>query len=230
MSLTGKTIGELTELSAITETTLFPVEFSGETFYVPYSSITTNIKPYKVCTALLLQSLNGSGFDTINSGNTVIGVTYQIDASVAGDDFRDIGGPLITYDSEFIDYYFLATGTTPTNWTNGTVLRFNTGAPTVIVLENTIGIEPFFRYLDIGTYKMEFYGLYPYGVGYNKTAVFYTNRYDIQYLPLIQISQGSYETNEFNITASFSVSGGPFTAGQKYDAILNGTIEIRVYN
>ena len=48
MSLTGKTIGELTKLSAITETTLFPVEFSGETFHIPYSSITTNIKLYKI--------------------------------------------------------------------------------------------------------------------------------------------------------------------------------------
>ena len=70
MSLTGKTIGELTKLSAITETTLFPVEFSGETFHIPYSSITTNIKPYKVYTALLTQE-GGSAPQAIVLENTI---------------------------------------------------------------------------------------------------------------------------------------------------------------
>lgn len=36
--LTGKTIGELAQLSAITENTLFPVEVSGNTFNIPYSA------------------------------------------------------------------------------------------------------------------------------------------------------------------------------------------------
>lgn len=39
-TLTGKTIGELTYLSEITNNTLFPVEFNGNTYHVDYSSIT----------------------------------------------------------------------------------------------------------------------------------------------------------------------------------------------
>jgi len=36
-NLTGKTIGQLTELTGITQDTLFPIELSGNTFHVPYS-------------------------------------------------------------------------------------------------------------------------------------------------------------------------------------------------
>jgi uncharacterized delta-60 repeat protein len=41
MALTGKTIGQLTLLTGITQDTLFAVEFSGITYHIPYSSITT---------------------------------------------------------------------------------------------------------------------------------------------------------------------------------------------
>jgi len=40
MALTGKTISELNYLSAATSNTLFPVELSGLTYYVPYSGMT----------------------------------------------------------------------------------------------------------------------------------------------------------------------------------------------
>lgn len=38
--LTGKTIGQLTTLTGVTQNTLFPVELSGNTYNIPYSSIT----------------------------------------------------------------------------------------------------------------------------------------------------------------------------------------------
>lgn len=38
--LSGKTIGQLTLLSGITSDTLFPVEYSGFTFHIPYSGLT----------------------------------------------------------------------------------------------------------------------------------------------------------------------------------------------
>jgi uncharacterized delta-60 repeat protein len=41
MALTGKTIGQLTLLTGITQDTLFAVELSGLTYHIPYSSITT---------------------------------------------------------------------------------------------------------------------------------------------------------------------------------------------
>ena len=43
MSLTGKTIGELTFLSEPTNNTLIPVELSGVTYHIAYSAITNNL-------------------------------------------------------------------------------------------------------------------------------------------------------------------------------------------
>ena len=42
MASTGKTIGQLTYLSGATSDTLFPVEFSGVTYHVPFSGMTGN--------------------------------------------------------------------------------------------------------------------------------------------------------------------------------------------
>jgi hypothetical protein len=38
--VTGKTIGELTELTNLTPNTKIPVELSGDTYHINYSSIT----------------------------------------------------------------------------------------------------------------------------------------------------------------------------------------------
>jgi hypothetical protein len=42
MSLTGKTIGQLTYLSGVTTDTLFPVELSGDTYHIAYSAFTNS--------------------------------------------------------------------------------------------------------------------------------------------------------------------------------------------
>jgi len=42
MTLTGKTIGQLTYLSGVTRDTLFPVELSGDTYHIPYSAFTNS--------------------------------------------------------------------------------------------------------------------------------------------------------------------------------------------
>lgn len=52
MTLTGKTIGELTNLVNPTAGTLIPVESSGSTYNIDYSVI----RPYKVYSALLTQT------------------------------------------------------------------------------------------------------------------------------------------------------------------------------
>ena len=46
MALTGKTIGQLTYLSGVTTDTLFPVELSGDTYHIAFSSITYNEGTY----------------------------------------------------------------------------------------------------------------------------------------------------------------------------------------
>jgi hypothetical protein len=106
---------------------------------------TTNTRPYKVYTALLRQS--GSG-DTQNlsSGAVTKGVTYQI--SGVGFDCTNVGAP-----NNDDGTYFVATNNeVPTAYGSGSLV-YNTGAPTVIVLENTIG-NIWFEYTDIGIYTI----------------------------------------------------------------------------
>ena len=62
MTLTGKTIGELAQLSSVTENTLFAVEYSGKTFNLPYSAFSPT---YKVYTALLVQTGTTAPIDTV---------------------------------------------------------------------------------------------------------------------------------------------------------------------
>ena len=108
--------------------------------------------PYKVYTALLTQS-GGDNPLSIDTGLLTIGVTYMIATSFTGDDFSNVGGPKITFDDEGIGTYFIATGTTPANWTNETEFEYNTGAPVVTVLENTIG-NIWFNYVYDGYYQV----------------------------------------------------------------------------
>ena len=170
--------------------------------------------PYKVYTALLTQS-GGDNPDNITSGNTVIGVTYQIDGSIVGDDFRNIGGPLITYNNEFQDYFFVATGTTPTNWTNGTSLNFNTGAPVVTVLNNTIG-NIWFTYNGSGNYRVKSDGLFI------QNKLFLTS-YIINSLDSYSYSLDSIDNNNIRIRVGT-------TGSLENDVLYNTPIEIRVYN
>ena len=106
--------------------------------------------PYNAYTALVTQIGVGTP-DTWGSasGPLTIGVTYKIGSTDGGTvDFTNVGAP----DNE-ANTYFVATGTTPTSWgveSNGE-LAFNTGAPTVIVLENTLG-DVWFEYNDVGEY------------------------------------------------------------------------------
>ena len=93
----------------------------------------TNSYPYQVYTALLTQS-SGDDIQTTTSGSLTVGVTYEITDYQGGDDFTNVGAT-----SNTNGVLFCATGTTPTEWGNESELTYNTGAPVVTVLENTIG-------------------------------------------------------------------------------------------
>jgi len=92
--------------------------------------------PYKVFTALLTQSGgdNPGIFQSLDNGDLVIGVTYEIAFYETGDDFTNIGAPTNANGVKFV-----ATGTTAANWNGSTELNYITGAPVATVLENTIG-------------------------------------------------------------------------------------------
>jgi hypothetical protein len=63
MVLTGKTIGELAQLSAVTENTLFAVEYSGKTFNLPYSAFSQTEITYSELYSLFTgQTLNPGRF------------------------------------------------------------------------------------------------------------------------------------------------------------------------
>ena len=109
------------------------------------------VAPYKVFTALLTQT-GASDSQTLTSGELTYGRTYYISATDGGTvDFTNVGAPNNNEGTSFI-----ATATAnPNSWGengNGS-LSFNTGAPVVTVLENTIG-NIWFEYNDPGNYIM----------------------------------------------------------------------------
>jgi hypothetical protein len=170
---------------------------------------------YKVYTALLTQS-GGSSGQGITSGELTIGVTYYIVDPVAGDDFTNVGAPNNNNGTAFV-----ATGTIPNSWTNGTELNYNTGAPVVTVLENTIG-NIWFTYLAVGVYSINSNGLF---TSDQTTALTTFNDccdYSLIDKPFIAM-------NTFNTVDSVLISSaidGVYTD----NVIKHMTIEIRVYN
>jgi hypothetical protein len=83
---------------------------------------------------------------TNTSGTLVVGREYLIDALVLGDDFTNVG--FVT-----AGVPFTATGTTPTDWTNGTaVIDVEASAPQATVLVNETGVSFSFVYDSPGVY------------------------------------------------------------------------------
>jgi hypothetical protein len=116
------------------------------------------VAPYKVYTALVTQS-GSDDPQSIDTGSLTIGVTYKIAIDSPGMDFTNVGAP-----NNNIDTYFVATGTTPASWGSNegdgnNTLSYNTGAPTVIVLGNTIG-NIWFTYVASGDYYINSNGLF----------------------------------------------------------------------
>ena len=105
---------------------------------------------YKVFTALLTQNADDNQ-QNITGSDLTIGVTYRIADQAGGTwDFTNVGAP-----NNNVDTSFIATGTTPNSWgdNNEGQLTYNTGAPTAIVLENTIG-NIWFAYGSAGIYSV----------------------------------------------------------------------------
>ena len=124
--------------------------------------------PYKVFTALVTQSGGDVliyGPDSDSPQPLQIGTTYKIEANNGGD-FTNVGAP-----NNLTGTYFLATGTIPNSWgvPGDTQLSSNAGAPTAIVLENTIG-NIWFTYQADGTYSIVSDSLFT----VNKTITFTT--------------------------------------------------------
>jgi hypothetical protein len=175
-----------------------------------YSSPTPK---YKVYTALLTQS-GGDNTQNIDSVDLTIGVTYFINNNVMGD-FTNVGAP-----NNDNGTYFVATGTTPTDWginLSGNTLTLNTGAPTVIVLENTIG-NIWFTYNVIGQYICESDNLFT----IDKTTIDIDSYGQNANPAALILNSTSNPVNKFTIIT--------YKSGYEDDILTNNRIEIKVYN
>ncbi len=174
------------------------------------TSIMFGLKPkYKVYTALLTQS-GGSNVVNITSGDLTIGVTYIIKSGGVGGDFTNVGAP-----NNDANTLFVATGTTPNSW-GTTSLDYNEGAPTVIVLENTIG-NIWFTYDSVGTYGAFSDSLFIDSKSWCMTAiVLYGELFHEGHMQLSSESIYRIFTSENAIPVD--------------DLLANTPIEIRVYN
>jgi hypothetical protein len=173
---------------------------------------------YKVYTALLTQS-GGDNIQVINwddDPNTLtIGVTYTITENDNNTDFISVGSP-----NNNVGTSFVATSTI-VNWPVGPSIgnnqvSYNTGAPVVTVLENTIG-NIWFTYTGVGEYSI------------NSNALFTINK-TTQFLNSIPVEQGCLSANNYtdeNLIYLNSQNGG----FDRVDGYFSNTpIEIRVYN
>ena len=179
------------------------------------------ILPYKVYTALLTQS-GGDDPLSINGDEAVpliVGVTYTIvDNSPGIADFTNVGAP-----NNNVGTSFVATGTTPNSWGNleigWCIISYNTGAPVVTVLENTIG-NIWFTYNNVGNYLVNSDELFTQG----KTVLFIGSSFDGDVVGA-------------NFAFFRQIDGEQIGIATKDNAIADGDgflyntpIEIRVYN
>jgi hypothetical protein len=170
------------------------------------------LKPkYKVYTALLTQTGEDS-YDGITSGPVTKGVTYLI----SGDDgdFSNVGAP-----NNNSDTFFVAINNEIPNSYGTSNLKFNTAAPVVTVLENTIG-NIWFIYDSVGTYYVKSNGLFV----DNKNVVF-IGPLDLNVGPPI------VSTDRFvNDSSTYLIVTNDPDAASQNEMLFNTPIEIRVYN
>jgi hypothetical protein len=173
--------------------------------------VKNTVLPYKVYTALLTQ-IDGDNQGTLIDEPLTIGVTYKIGDQAGGTwDFTNVGAP-----NNDVDTYFVATGTTPNSWGNGTLIYIK-GAPVVTVLENTIG-DIWFTYNDVGSYFV------------NSNSLFTGNK---TYLYIQAFLYGPDEDRRIGISLEDSstvqiITTNGLIAGNAN--LYNTSLEIRVYN
>jgi hypothetical protein len=158
----------------------------------------------------------------IYEGDLTIGVTYSIDATLGPEyDFSNVGGP--KYPENFP---FVATGTTPNNW--GAELLYNTGAPVVTVLENTIG-NIWFTYADVGRYEINLSNY----IEIDKTFLYIGNGPTVN--QLVYFEEAGIKTITFNGFSGSASTLMLYSSADGYTSFVDGKfnktpIEIRVYN
>lgn len=186
------------------------------------------LRPYKVYTALLTQS-GGDNLETfaweyldpVPEVPTLLdGVSYYIDSNDSNTDFTIAGAPNNNGGTSFV-----ANGTQP-DWQppfeiegNYIQIEYNTGAPVVTVLENTIG-NIWFTYDSIGLYYAKSTSLFT----VNKTIALFGGAHSDTDLAAVISCDNSGLTDSILPFAVF------FDGSLNNSHLLNTPIEIRVYN
>lgn len=171
-----------------------------------------DVKGYKVYTALLTQS-GGDNAQVLEGGPLTKGVSYVFDYAEGTWDFTNVGGPKYPDTTPFV----ATENQEPINWAN-TGLLFNTGAPVVTVLENTIG-NIWFTYSSPGTYDIKSDALFT-----NNKTTFSIN------LTGGDVGTGYVCLGEFNGDSILRITTGSPEGGEIDDVLSHTTpIEIRVY-
>ena len=217
--MSDKKISALPIASTLTGSESVPIVQTGNTVKTTVDSIiqyvSDTVKPYKVYTALVYQYVDGNGTAYINSDDEppvllTIGVTYTIVDNAGGLDMTNVGAPNNENGTSFV-----ATGTTPANWGNGYV-SYETGAPIVTVLENTIG-NLWWSYVQGGDYFCNSDGKFTAG----KTFAL---------IGTAGFTDGSGFGGGVNIMLTNAPNEIEVTANNGDGYLINTPIEIRVYN
>jgi hypothetical protein len=190
------------------------------------TSIMFGLKPkYKVYTALLLQS--GGDDASVLTGEPglnvlTVGVTYQIVIEDSNIDFTNVGAP-----NNNVETYFVATGTTPNSWGNNIgdpILSYNTGAPVVTVLENTIG-NIWFTYEETGKYNLFSDELFTLNKTYSTIGL-----YNVTMDSYLTIRNSIQNINNERLRIYTQYTDNGYSWVDLNDILVNTPIEIRVYS
>jgi len=134
------------------------ITFKGNTYLVSGNINdlidNSNIGGYKVYTALLTQNGGDAPSYIVGDENIYKGITYEITINDANFDFTEFGSPNNT-----VGTFFVSTKDGVIVTSGDIRLDYNTGAPVVTVLENTIG-NVWFTYYVGGDYNINSNGLF----------------------------------------------------------------------
>ena len=177
----------------------------------------TASRPYKVYTALLSQNGASVPSGIEGSENIVKGVTYYIYQNLLNYDLTPYGAP----NSDPGTYFVSNTSVTLTT-SDDLILNYDQGAPTVKVLENTIG-NVYFSYNETGQYDINSGGLFSTDKTTGNNAIFYDGGVD----SLCAMFMSDFTISSITMYSTKNLGG----SGTYYDSLFSNVfIEIRVYD
>jgi hypothetical protein len=168
--------------------------------------------PYKVYTALLIQT-GANSFITIDGSSAFsIGVTYEIMANPNDEDLTTIGAPNNNIGTKFV----CTESVDPNTYTTDLELRYDEGTPVLTILENTLDFDIYWQMNNTGYYFAVSNG------GFNRLKT---------HVIIGSVVSSTASTKAYRFTDNY-VGVKTYSSGTTLgNSILSFTpIEIRVYN